>query len=68
MDEILLHEIQKVSAVKEVSGFLESDYNDNRLYQVENLFLKRLIKNLNAVSVRFNANRKLHIGSKIGII
>ena len=28
VDEILIHETQKVSAVKEAPGFLESDYDE----------------------------------------
>ena len=35
MDEILLHETQKVIAVKEASEFLEYGYNENKRYQVD---------------------------------
>ena len=40
MDEILLHETQKVNSVKEAPEFLESDYDENELYQVENMSLE----------------------------
>ena len=40
MDEILLHETQIVSAAKEAPDFLESDYDENKLYQVENMILE----------------------------
>ena len=37
MDDILLNEAQKVSAMNHESPeFLENNYNDNDLYQVEN--------------------------------
>ena len=34
--EILINKTQKVSAEKEAPEFLESDYDDNDLYQAEN--------------------------------
>ena len=40
MDEILLHETQKVIAVKESPELLESDYYENGLYQAENMSLE----------------------------
>ena len=38
--EILLHETKKVSAAKEAPEFLESGYDENELYQVENMSLE----------------------------
>ena len=38
--EILLNETQKLSAVKEVPEFLDSDYDENNLYQVEKMSLE----------------------------
>ena len=40
MDGTLLHKTQKVSAVKEAPEFLESDYDENKIYQVENMILE----------------------------
>ena len=34
VDEILLNETKKVSAVREARNFWESDYDDNNIYQV----------------------------------
>ena len=47
------------------SGFLESDYDENDLYQVENMSLDETKENLNDVSVRLN--RKFHMLFKIEI-
>ena len=56
VDEILLNETQKLSAVREAPEVLDSDCDENYLYQVEKLILKRLKRNLNDVSVCSNAN------------
>ena len=40
MDEIIIDETQKVSAAKESPGFLESNYGETELYQVENMSLE----------------------------
>ena len=58
VDEILLNETKKVSALREAPEFLDYDYDENNLYQVGKQFLKRLNRNLNYVSVRLNANIK----------
>ena len=39
VDEILLHETQKVSAAMEAPEFLDSDYDENYIYQVERVGL-----------------------------
>ena len=38
--KILLHETKKVSAVRKAPEFLDSDYDENGLYQVENFILE----------------------------
>ena len=40
VDEILLNETQKLSAVREVPEFLVSDYDENDLYQVDKMSLE----------------------------
>ena len=35
VDEILLHEPQKVSAMRKAPEFFDSDYDENDIYQVE---------------------------------
>ena len=40
MDGILLHETQKVSAVKEAPACFKCDYDENELYQLENMSLE----------------------------
>ena len=68
MDDILLHETQKVNAMKELPKILESDYDEKKLYQVKNMSLEETKENLNDVSVPLNANRKVHMELKIKII
>ena len=38
--EILLNETQKLSAVRKAPEFLDSDYDENNLYQVEEISLE----------------------------
>ena len=46
VDKILLNETKKVSAANhEAPEFLDSDYDENDMYQVEKWVLKRLKKN-----------------------
>ena len=40
VDEILLHETQKLSAAREAPEFLDSDYEYKNLYQVERVILQ----------------------------
>ena len=40
LGEILLHATQKASYEKEAPAFLESDYDENDLYQVERMSLE----------------------------
>ena len=39
VDEILLHETQKVSYAREASEYFGSDYDENKVYQVEMMIL-----------------------------
>ena len=64
MDEILLNETQKVSAAREAPEFLDSDCDGNNLYQVLKISLEETKEKLNDVSVRLNANTKIHMGLK----
>ena len=68
MNEILLHETKKVSAEREAPEFLDSDYDEKNLYQVENMSLEETKENLNDVSVHLNTNRKVHMRLKIEMI
>ena len=58
VDEILLNEAPKVSAARDETELLDSDYDDTVLYQVERIVLEETKENLNDVSVRLNASRK----------
>ena len=52
---------KKVSAARESPEFLDFDCDENDLYQVEKLVNKILKRNFNEVSMRLNANRKIHM-------
>ena len=66
-DKILKHDTQKVSAARVAPTFLDSEYYENNIYQVERMSLKETKENLNEVIVNLNANRKFHMGLKIKI-
>ena len=68
VDEILLNETQKVCTSMEAPDFLDFGYDENDLYQVEKLVLKRLKKKFNDVSMCLNSNRNFHMGLKIEMI
>ena len=69
MGEIILNEIQKLSATKhEAPEFLDSDYCANNLYQVDNMSLEETKGNLTDVSERLNTKRKIHMRLKIEMI
>ena len=40
VDKILHNETKKVSAAREAQAFLDSDYDENYLYQIENMSLE----------------------------
>ena len=55
MDEILLNETKKVSAVNhEAPELLGNNYDENDLYQVENISLDESKEKLTYVSVRLS--------------
>ena len=54
MDEILLHENQKLSVEKEAPENFESDFDDNELDQIDKMSLEDIKENLNCVSMRFH--------------
>ena len=60
-DEFLFNETKKLSAAREAPENLDSDYDENYLYQVEKRVLKRLKKKLIDISVHLNANRRVHM-------
>ena len=66
--EILMHENENVSAMKEAHEIFESNPDENKLYIIDNMILEKLKKNLNDVSVRLNENLKINMGIKIEII
>ena len=60
LDELHIVESKKVSAVNhEEPEFLESDSNENYLYQVENMSLDETEEKLNDVSIHLNT--KFHM-------
>ena len=59
--EILLNKTQKVSAAREASEFLDSDCDEKNTYHAEKMIIDLLKRNLNYVSMRLNANRKVHM-------
>ena len=66
MDEILLHKTQKLSTARKSPKHLDTDYDENDLFQVERISFeetKTII--LNGVSMHLNANRTVHVGLKI---
>ena len=44
--EILLHENQRVSADKEAHANVESDFDENKIYQIENISLVEIEEKL----------------------
>ena len=66
--EILMHENQKVSAEKEAHKNIQSEFDENNIYQIDNMSLEYTKENLNYVSVHLNANLKIHMGLIIRMI
>ena len=58
MGEILLHENKKVSAVKEAHENGGSDFDENKLYQIDNMSLGGTKEKLEWRKREFNANLK----------
>ena len=66
MDELHVVESKNLSSVNhEAPEFLESDYDANNLYQVENMSLDETKEKCNDVIVRLNT--KIHMLLKIEI-
>ena len=64
VDEIQMTEPKKISTVNhKAPEILESDYNENNLYQVENMSLDETKEKLTDISVRLN--KKVHLWLKI---
>ena len=61
VDEIILQEDNKVSAGTEAQEIIESEFDENNLYRIDNMSLKEKRKNLNYISVRFNTKSKMYI-------
>ena len=60
VDELRMIESKTVSAINhEASMFLESYYDENDLYHVENMSIDETRENLNDVSMRLNT--KVHM-------
>ena len=58
MDEILLHKTQKISALKETPEFLESGYDENKLYRVENMSIEETKEELEGRKCSFECELK----------
>ena len=65
VNEILLKETQEVSAAREVPQFLDYDYDNKDLYQVEMIIIEDIKENFNDVSVHLNAKRRINMRLKI---
>ena len=68
VNEIILQENNKVSAGTEAQKIIVSGFDENNLYQIDNMSLKEKKENLNYISVSLNANSKSHIILKFRII
>ena len=68
VDEIILQENNKVSAGTEAQEIIESEFDENDLYWIDNMSLEEKRKNLNYISVRLIANSKMHIRLKSRMI
>ena len=67
-DEILLNKTQKVSTARQATEFLDSNYDENNLHQVEIMSVEETKENYNDVSVFLNENIKFHMGFKIKMV
>ena len=62
VDEILLNETQKVGAAMEAPEFLDSDYDENNLYQVEMMSLEETKEKLEWRKHAFECEQKNSFG------
>ena len=65
VDEILLNEMQKVSVARKATEFMDSDYVDNGLYQVDKMRLEGTKRKLEWSKRAFECELKIHMGLKI---
>ena len=63
-----MYEKEKIITVKEEPKNVESNFDEKNFIIFTILILKTLKKNLNDVSLRLNANLKIHMGLTIKII
>ena len=68
MYEIILNETQRVSDAREAPEVVDSDCDENNLYQVEKTSLEDTKQKLNYVSMSLNVNIDVWMGLKIEMI
>ena len=68
MDEILLHENQKLSAEKEAHENTGSKFDENELYHIGIMSIEYTKGKLIDVSARLNVNLNIYMGLKIRMI
>ena len=68
VDEIILQENNKVSAGTEAQEIIESEFDENDLYRIDNMSLEEKKEKLNYISVRLNSNSKIHIILKVRMV
>ena len=61
VDEIILQENNKLSDGTEAQDIIESEFDDNDLYWIDNMSLEEKKVNVNYISVCLDANSKRHI-------
>ena len=64
MDEILINEIQKISAAREAQELLDSGFNENGLYQVDKMSLEDTNEKLEWRNRVFECEQNNHMGLK----
>ena len=62
MDEILLHETQKVSVAREAPEFLDPDYDENKIYQVKKMSLEETKDKIELRKLAFEHKHKCKYG------
>ena len=64
VDGIILQENNKLSDGTESQEIIETEFDENDLYRIDNVSLEEKKKNLNCIRVRLNANSTMHIRLK----
>ena len=62
MDEIIINKTQKLSAAREASAFLDSDYYSNNFYQVDKMSLEETKEKLDWRKRAFEYKQKKSYG------